>query len=271
MALEEIRAEIDRIDDAMLGLLAERMAAVEAVRAAKASLPAASVTAMRPGREAEIIRRLVARAGGKVPSDLVERVWREIIGSATRFQIPHIVHVASSGTAVVALPAILGRFGTATPVADHGSAADAVRAIAGDGPDVAVVGPHADGDDWVSVVLGIEGDRPRVEACLPFLDAGAVPEGLVIGRAPFDPTGDDTAVIAVLPAGQGKSEPGSSISIGGRDLPVVATSGRWRLVGADYKTSRKDQFLEELTADASITRAEIVGAYANPILPSAQA
>ena len=59
--LAALRAELDGIDDAMHDLLMRRAACVEEVaRSGKRS-------ALRPGREASIIRRLLARHQGALP------------------------------------------------------------------------------------------------------------------------------------------------------------------------------------------------------------
>ena len=56
-ALQAIRAEIDRIDDAILRLVEERLAAAAAVDAAK-SEEADGRLRFRPRRQAEVVRRL---------------------------------------------------------------------------------------------------------------------------------------------------------------------------------------------------------------------
>ena len=64
--LDDLRREVDRLDDAMVDLLAERMRVVGAI--ARIKQPAATgLPAIRPGREASILRRLVERAGDRLP------------------------------------------------------------------------------------------------------------------------------------------------------------------------------------------------------------
>jgi chorismate mutase len=257
--LDGIRAEIDRIDDAILALLGERMAAVEAVRAVKAGDSGRPVTAMRPDREAQIIRRLVGAKAAQVPAGLVERVWREIIASATHVQVPLAAHVCASGPSAVALDLVHARFGTATPVVTHDSPAAAVRAVVARGADVAVVALKSDDQDWVAALLGAGADRPRVMGCLPFLDCGGGQRALVVGHAPLDGTGDDTTVIALLAA----QDPPDSDSAAG--LEVIGSSGRWRLAGAKGLVSQDNQLMKALKADPAHAAVEIVGAFANPI------
>lgn len=88
-ALAAARARIDRCDDAIHVALAARMAAVADVAAAKAAAGQAG-TAFRPGREAQILRRMT-QMEPKITPTLVEIVWRQIIAHATHTQQPFTV------------------------------------------------------------------------------------------------------------------------------------------------------------------------------------
>ena len=61
--LAVLRARLDDLDDKMHDLLMERALVIESV--ARSGKPAA----FRPGREAAILRRLLARHTGKLPGD----------------------------------------------------------------------------------------------------------------------------------------------------------------------------------------------------------
>ena len=90
--LDEIRREIDRIDDGILKLIAARLDVVERVRAHKAQNASLSASPIRPGREAQILRRLLDQAEGAVPADLCFRIWRALIAAATLKQAPIRIH-----------------------------------------------------------------------------------------------------------------------------------------------------------------------------------
>ena len=78
--LAALRAELDRIDDALHDLLMERAGVVEQVaRAGKRGV-------LRPGREAAIIRRLLARHHGGLPAHTLARIWRELLAGTTAMQ-----------------------------------------------------------------------------------------------------------------------------------------------------------------------------------------
>lgn len=80
-SVESIRREIDRLDDAILGLVAERMRLGEGIAAAKPTgLP------IRPGREITMLRRLTEGAPAHVERDLVVELWRALISASLRRQ-----------------------------------------------------------------------------------------------------------------------------------------------------------------------------------------
>jgi isochorismate pyruvate lyase len=76
--LTEVRAEIDRVDMALVDLIAERFGYVE--RAWQLKLDAGQ-EANVPWRNQQVIDRVRARAQERgVPPDLIEALWRQMIG-----------------------------------------------------------------------------------------------------------------------------------------------------------------------------------------------
>ena len=73
--LAELRRRLDEIDDRMHDLLIERAEIVSMVAQSKRD---GQLPAFQPGREAEIIRRLVGRHRGDFPVATLVRMWREI-------------------------------------------------------------------------------------------------------------------------------------------------------------------------------------------------
>ena len=98
--LAELRREIDRIDEAMHGLLIERGEIIERLIAVKKTEESGS--AFRPAREADMMRRLVQRHHGSLPLDTAESIWRVIISTFTYVQAPFAVHAdLSAGDALM--------------------------------------------------------------------------------------------------------------------------------------------------------------------------
>jgi chorismate mutase len=82
--LTALRAQIDAIDDALIELIGRR--AGLAADLAKVKAPGGSV--VRPAREAQLLRRLIAKAPDGVDRDLVMEVWRALIAANIRRQNP---------------------------------------------------------------------------------------------------------------------------------------------------------------------------------------
>jgi len=75
--MEEVRIEIDRIDQAMVDLICERFAYVDRAWQLKNS----PVDAWVPWRIQQVIDKVRARASKNgLPPELVEALWRQMIG-----------------------------------------------------------------------------------------------------------------------------------------------------------------------------------------------
>ena len=74
--LDELRREIDGIDDQLLTLLGRR---IEIGRAVARSKAPNGGPFLRPGREAAILRRLSAAAPAAIAPAVISRIWRQIL------------------------------------------------------------------------------------------------------------------------------------------------------------------------------------------------
>ena len=200
--LDALRAEIDRLDDAMHDLLVRRAtisASLAAGRVKGGAMP------FRPGREAIILRRLLARHAGPLSPQVVLRVWREIIASSLAQQGPFSVAVlpANAGTPVPVQALARSHFGLDTPLRTHPTPARALAALSAGEATVAVLPAPADGTEpgttwWPQ----LDAPRLQVVAALPFLlPAGTTgqgttrPEALVVAAVQPDPTGRDRSLL----------------------------------------------------------------------------
>lgn len=76
--LSQVRIEIDRIDNALVDLIAERFGYVERAWQIKLGL---GQEANVPWRNQQVFDKVRARAEGKgLPPDLAEALWRQMIG-----------------------------------------------------------------------------------------------------------------------------------------------------------------------------------------------
>jgi chorismate mutase-like protein len=191
-SLAELRRELDSIDDRLHDLLMARAEVVERV----ALDPAKPGLKIRPGREASIIRRLLARNAGALPGQAIMRLWREIFATALIIEGGQTVAVCARDEHSD-LPALAREhFGPLTALHRHRNPAQALADIERGTAQVAVLPPpgeEADGH-WWTALMGT-GPRPlSVIAKLPFWTR----------RAEGAPAGDAYVVAAIRPDASGQ-------------------------------------------------------------------
>lgn len=192
-SLADIRREIDRIDDGILELIASRLDVVERVRAYKAGTGSLGISPIRPGREAEILRRLIDKAGDRVPADLCFRIWRALIATASLKQAPIRIHGSAGFFASPASQTLLREYFGPTALASHPSEAAALKAVASHPGDLAAVA--LDGP-WATAWLEGHAGEAQVIGVLPFIGGTSPrPELLIFGHAGAEPTGTDETLV----------------------------------------------------------------------------
>lgn len=198
--LDALRDEIDRLDDRLVDLLLERVRLVTEVGRLKG--PNGSPF-LRPGREAEVLRRLIARAGRSFDAAALARMWREIITTALRQQGPFSVAVSAPVGAPTCWALARGHYGAGTKMKAAAGPTQAVGAVAAGEATVAVVPFPAteEPNSWWTRLLVKGPEVPRVIARLPLAEVLAPPQGCPLGLAVAcitpQPSGDDRTLIAV--------------------------------------------------------------------------
>ncbi|WP_119390474.1 chorismate mutase [Taklimakanibacter lacteus] len=191
-SLDDIRREIDRIDDGILKLVAQRLDVVDRVRAHKAQTATLGTSPIRPGREAQILRRLIERAQGAVPADLLFRIWRALIAAATLKQAPLRIHGSAEFFASATSQTMLREYFGPTAFCDHPGEAIALETLSrntGDLAAVAIDGP------WARAWMEGRAGPAQVISVLPFLTTSPTPRLLVFGHARAEPTGADETLV----------------------------------------------------------------------------
>ncbi len=191
--LFELRARLDGLDDKIHDLLMQRAKVVEGVaRSGKSA-------AFRPGREAAILRRLLARHTGKLPPQTLVRMWRELLAGTTAMQTEVTVAVYDPAPDAALQALAREHFGFLTPVIVHNSAAAALREVRTGSASVALLPFPAAAAAWWAA-LTETAPRLHVIARLPFwmLRKPGVPraDALVVGIAAPDASGNDRSFIA---------------------------------------------------------------------------
>ena len=174
--LDRLRVEIDRIDAGMHGLLIERSGIIDELIAIKARQGGGS--AFRPGREAEMMRRLAERHTGRLPFDTVESIWRVIIATFTHLQAPYAVHADTAGGDTAMRDSARFHFGFTVPLHSHFGPAGVIAAVAAASGDLGLLRAENPRAAWWH---GLEApEAPKIIARLPFVERPDHPAGMPV-------------------------------------------------------------------------------------------
>jgi chorismate mutase/prephenate dehydratase len=279
-SLDALRARIDAIDDQLHDLLMQRTAVVEGIAEAKKGN--GDIAALRPGREAAILRRLAARHRGPFPPGAVLRIWRELISGQLSVQTRFAVAVFMPSKAAGYWDLARDHFGSHTPMTAYRSIGQVVRAVTDGSGTVGVLPMPQEGeeDPWWRGLAARDEATPRVFARLPFGARGnARTEGgdaLAVGRVVPEATGADRSLL-VLESGGGISRARLFSILAACGLPCTFFAGFEARPDANldlievegFVTADDDRvasFLDQV--GQTVSRVLPIGAYAVPLAPA---
>ena len=247
MPIEQVRREIDRVDNALLDLIAERLDLAMAVRAAKSG-----VRVWRPSREESHVRDLAARTAGSSPV-LVSKIWAELMSASLAAQGPMRLHVALEGDMLDVWTLVHDRFGASLPARSYPTASAALAAAYSEDEGVAVLPAPIGMNSWWSALCK-NGAMPdmKIHAGLPRVSAGDNwPRAVAVATADLAPSGADTMLVALSDTAAAAALPGAAklrAEVGDNQLYTVAG------------------FFEEITAAQAIDpQAKIIGCLPEPL------
>lgn len=200
-ALRDLRDEIDSIDDQIHDLLMRRTRIVGQIGALKRRSENHGL-ALRPGREAMIIRRIVHRHEGAFPAHALVRIWRELLSAQVGLQGAFSIAVLIQDGDATFGNLARAQFGGGTPMTGLTSTNQVLQRVA-DGTDSVGVLPMPSSDHpdhWWQGLASANEAVPRVIARLPFaIDRNRRdrPDALAVAVVEPDKTGDDVSLIAV--------------------------------------------------------------------------
>lgn len=275
-SLEDLRAEIDRIDNAIHDLLMERALVVEHVRHAKGP----DQPKFRPAREAEILYRLSERHRGSFSKKAILQMWRELISGTLMLEGPFFVAVQAPGDNDGYMDLARDHFGSFSPMIRHQNAVSVIEDVSNGEATVGVLPfPARDSNDiWWRYLANGEAGRPMVVCRLPFAGRsnarGAHLDALVISMSPPAETGRDITVFAFPVSGPiSSARLKSAFNDSGLNAGLVMD---WPMLGGDYRLFmvelegyvtgndiRLERVLERLENNAD--HLVWLGAYARPL------
>ncbi|MBV9112363.1 MAG: chorismate mutase [Hyphomicrobiales bacterium] len=264
VTLADLRREIDRIDEAMHRLLMERGEIIATLIRVKKSDETGS--AFRPGREAEMMRRLAARHSGLLPLDTAEGIWRVIIGTFTYVQRAYAVHADVSGGDAPMRDSARFHFGFTVPFLTHGSAVEVIAAVAASAGDLGMFrsdqGAQA-GAWWIELA---EPAAPKIIARLPFIERPDHPAGtpvFVVAKPLADAAARERVLISVTLERWRAAIPATLSERGAAVISSAATpNGLSLLIEGPGSLSPRDLATALLRAGAAVTGASECGSHA---------
>ncbi len=136
--LKALRARIDALDEEIQRLVAERAACAREIAEVKRAAGETGNGLYRPEREAEILRRVVARNEGPLSDEAIARLFRELMSACRAVQGPvRVAYLGPEGT--FTQEAALKQFGSFAELRPLGSIDAVFREVEADAADHGVV------------------------------------------------------------------------------------------------------------------------------------
>jgi chorismate mutase / prephenate dehydratase len=259
--IARIRAEIDTIDISVHDMLMHRVELAEEMAVAKDNA-AAGQARMRPGREAAILRSLLARHHGPLAFPVVARIWRELINANLRVEGDFRVALFSNGGPdednKIAGNA-RSQYGDLTPM-EKCETPDAALDAAINQLDTIAVFPFGPGHDWWTQLAHKDNAALKIIGCLPFvLNEGEAISSVSVSNLDREDTGDDVSLAIVACNRDNPSWPSCTIVDQSAGLVLVAVDGYLPEDDARWRALQNFDGVEAVTP---------IGGYANPIILS---
>jgi chorismate mutase/prephenate dehydratase len=198
-SLATLRAELDRLDDQLHDTLMSRAEVVERIALVKGGI------ALRPGREADIIRRLLARHAGALPPATIVRIWRDLLAGTTAMQGKFLITVCDTDPGNPYTFAAREHFGALTPMRVHRSPVQAIAEVSSGVATAAVLPMPAEGEPasaaWWTGLLHRDNPRIYAVALLPFWrprpEGAPSVQALVVAAMAPDPSAADRSLLGL--------------------------------------------------------------------------
>jgi len=270
--LAKLRQAIDGIDDRIHDLIVKRTAIVESIAQVKKETGG---PVFRPGREASVLTRLLARHTGPLPPETLVRIWRELMGGLVKVQAPDFtVALLAGGRSRIGYDLARDHFGAAIDLEPLPSAKRVIGAVAAGQAALGLLPPAVENEPepWWPILMEEAQAGLHIVARLPIL-AGheREPTALVVAAAPSEPSGDDLFLLgleteseisrAALKADLAKA------GLVAQPVAVVAGKGHHlALVQGEGALAADDERLARLSA--LYRRRRVLGFFARPLAPT---
>jgi chorismate mutase len=274
--LADLRRRIDELDDALHDVLMARAAVVENIAQRKR---ADATPPLRPGREAQILRRLLARHRGAFPKPILVSLWRELLAGSLAVQADLHVAVYAPEKNAGFWDLARDHYGSQTAMSGFRSTGEVLRAVA-DGRAALGVLPapgRSEVEPWWRFLAAGEPPVLRISARLPFGALGNARsddgDAFVVGAIEPEESGADRSLY-VVETGDDVSRTRLLSALGnvGRPASVLAATeaehgAASQLVEIDGWIAGDDPRLKDALAGLGdrVRRCAWLGGYAQPL------
>lgn len=203
VSLNELRQQIDHIDQNLVQLLKQRMDIVHQVGHIKAK--EASGCFLRPAREATMVKKLIDDLKDVYPPQAIYTIWRSIIAASLYQEKPLTIVVLSSDQDAYYLASQY--FAGVVPIIQKENLDD-VFSFANENPSHIAVVSHSD-LWWSNKNL----NQLKVFAAIPFLSSSTQPQpkAMALAQINLEKTGDDITLLRLTLSDKAKESNVSSL------------------------------------------------------------
>jgi chorismate mutase / prephenate dehydratase len=192
-ALDALRRELDDVDEALLSLLAKRKSITQQVKSFKQVTSKNLTLPLRPAREAQIHRRLLLLAKAEqLDPVFVLKQWRGILTESSLSQASMTLHVSKRLSQTMGHRLRLHDHFPAMPVEEWKDEAQALMQVNVNPSDICVV---ETGSPWIDACVAGKAGSAQIIGALPVIKDENVPQLLIFGNAPMEPSGHDETLL----------------------------------------------------------------------------
>lgn len=277
-SLDELRSEIDTVDDSIHDLLKKRANLVQQIGVLKNSQ---QTNIFRPSREAFLLRRLLAQNSGNFSATSLIRVWKEIIGASTQMQGGLIIAYCPINDSLNANQLVREGFGSSVSVVHFQSPDEVIQSVIKGDVSLGLV-PFPRQDDelpwWPLLHSSKKEELAQVVSCVPFvmsnrdLNIRGI-EAFVISRNQAESSSDDRSLIVFeFKNPMQKSSISDALTMRGLDHGSIIScrdtvgAGNYLYLADISGDIYLDEFqLENTKLDLSALSLRRLGLYASPV------
>jgi chorismate mutase len=275
-SLADLRRRIDELDDVLHDVLMERAAVVESVGRLKR---ADATPPLRPGREAQILRRLLARHRGAFSKPILVRLWRELLAGSLAIQADLHIAVYAPEKSAGLWDLARDHYGSLTAMSGFRSTGEVLRTVADGRATLGVLPVPGQGEvePWWRFLAGGEAPVLRIIARLPFGALGNArsenSDAFVVGAVEPEESGADHSLYAIETGDDvSRTRLLSTLGSVGRHVSVLAATdaedgAATQLVEFDGWIARDNARLQEALGGLGdrVLRCAWLGGYAQPL------